>query len=68
MVVIERYPFVLRCEGSRVRPRRVALLPNIGWRVDWMDGRVTVYSWDPRADLRLGYDPKHLRQRDMRCA
>ena len=68
MFAIEPYPFVLRCEGFRVRPRRVALLPDMRWRVDWMDGRVTVYCCDPREHLRLGYDPKHLRQRDVRCA
>jgi hypothetical protein len=63
MITDDQYPMVLTCEGARSRPRHVALLRNDCWRVDWMDGLVTLYGRDPREHLRLGYDPKHLRRR-----
>jgi hypothetical protein len=62
MLTAERYPIVITCDGSRRRPGRVTPLPNEGWRVDWIDGLVTVYRRDPRGHLRLGYDPRHLRR------
>jgi hypothetical protein len=61
MLTGELYPIVLTCDGSRRRPHRVTPTPDAGWRVDWIDGLVTRYRRDPRAHLRLGYDPKHLR-------
>lgn len=61
MLVVEPYPIVITCDGSRRRPGRVMPLEDEGWRVDWTDGVVTLYRRDPRAHLRLGYDPRHLR-------
>jgi hypothetical protein len=62
MRMLERYPIVITCDGSRRRPGRVMPLEDEGWRVEWIDGVVTLYRRDPRAHLRLGYDPRHLRR------
>jgi hypothetical protein len=62
MLMVEPYPIVIACDGSRRRPGRVMPLEDGGWRVDWIDGAVTLYRRDPRAHLRLGYDPRHLRR------
>ncbi len=62
MLNFERYPIAITCDGSRRRPGSVRPMPNEGWRVDWIDGPVTLYRRDPRAHLRLGYDPRHLRR------
>jgi hypothetical protein len=60
MLTIERYPIVLTSDGSRRRPELVVPMAGEGWRVEWLDGPVTFYRRDPRAHLRLGYDPRHL--------
>jgi hypothetical protein len=57
----DEYPVVLRCDGLRGRPSRVLLMGNGMWRVDWTGGLVSLYRTDPRAHLRLGYEPRHLR-------
>jgi hypothetical protein len=62
MLMVERYPIVITCDGIRRRPGRVMPLEDDSWRVDWIDGGVTLYRCDPRAHLRLGYDPRHLRR------
>jgi hypothetical protein len=62
MLVVEQYPMVLRSDGPRGRPRDVQPLASGSWRVDWIDGVVSMYRRDPREHLRLGYEPKHLRQ------
>jgi hypothetical protein len=62
MLLVEQYPMVLRSDGPRGRPRRVEPLPSGSWRVDWIDGVVSTYRCDPREHLRLGYEPRHLRQ------
>jgi hypothetical protein len=62
MLMVESYPIVITCDGSRRRPARVMALEDEGWRVDWIDGVVTLYCRDTRAHLRLGYDPRHLRR------
>jgi len=64
MLTVEQYPMVLRTDGPRGRPRNVEPTPSGLWRVDWIDGLVSVYRGDPRAHLRLGYEPKHLRRLD----
>jgi len=61
MSSVEQYPVVLRCDGLRGRPSRVLLMGNGMWRVDWIEGLVSLYRTDPRGHLRLGYDPGHLR-------
>jgi hypothetical protein len=61
-LMVEVYPIVITCDGSRRRPGRVMPLEGGGWRVDWIDGAMTQYRCDPRAHLRLGYDPRHLRR------
>jgi hypothetical protein len=60
MLTAEQYPMVLRSNGARGRPRHVEPMVGGFWRVDWIDGPVSIYRRDPRAHLRLGYDPKHL--------
>ena len=62
MLMVEQYPMVLRSGRPRGRPHHVEPLPGGSWRVDWIDGVVSVYRCDPREHLRLGYEPKHLRQ------
>jgi len=57
----DEYPVVLRYDGSRARPSRVLLMANGLWRVDWIEGLVSLYRSDPRGHLKLGYDPRHLR-------
>ena len=66
MLTIEQYPMVLKSNGARGRPRHVALMLSGFWRVDWIDGLVSTYWGDPRAHLRLGYEPKHLCRADQR--
>jgi hypothetical protein len=61
MSSFEEYPVVLRCDGLRGRPSQVVLMGNGMWRVDWIEGLVSLYRADPRAHLRLGYEPRHLR-------
>ena len=61
MPCVEDYPVVLRCDGLRARPSAVQLVANGVWRVDWVGGLVSLYREDPRHDLELGYEPKHLR-------
>ena len=60
MLTIEPDPIVLTADGSRRCPRGVMPMPNENWRVEWIDGLATLYRRDPRAHLRLGYDPGHL--------
>jgi hypothetical protein len=60
MLTTDQYPMVLKSDGCRARPRQVEPLTNGLWRVDWSGGLVSLYRDDPRAHLRLGYDPKHL--------
>ena len=60
MLTTEQYPMLLKSDGSRARPWQVEPLTNGLWRVDWIGGLVSLYRDDPRAHLRLGYDPKHL--------
>jgi hypothetical protein len=62
MFFVEQYPMVLRSDGARGRPQRVEPMPSGAWRVDWIGGVVSIYRRDPREHLRLGYEPKHLRQ------
>jgi hypothetical protein len=62
MVTVELYPMALRCTGDRGRPRRLGLLADGCWRVEWIDGLVTLYERDPREHLRLGYEPTYLRR------
>jgi hypothetical protein len=62
----EQYPMVLRSDGPRGRPRHVEPMPSGLWRVDWIDVLASMYRRDPRAHLRLGYEPKHLRRADQR--
>lgn len=62
----EQYPMVLRSDGPRGRPRHVEPMASGFWRVDWIDGLVSTYRGDPRAHLRLGYEPKHLRRAEQR--
>ena len=57
----EEYPVVIRSDGLRSRPARVLLMTNGRWRVDWIGGLISLYRGDPRAHLKLGYDPQHLR-------
>jgi hypothetical protein len=66
MLSLEQYPMVLRSDGARGRPRHVEPMLGGFWRVDWIDGPASIYRGDPRADLRLGYEPKHLRRADPR--
>lgn len=61
MCSVDEYPVVLRCDGLRGRPSRVLLMGNGMWRVDWIEGLVSLYRADPRGHLKLGYEPKHLR-------
>ena len=62
MLVVEQDPMVLRSDGPRGRPRQVERLPSGSRRVDWIEGVLSAYRGDPRGQLRLGYEPKHLRQ------
>jgi hypothetical protein len=55
------YPVVLMSNGGRGRPHRAELLPNGLWRVEWIGGLASWYWRDPRAHLKLGYEPGHLR-------
>ena len=66
MFTREQYPMVLRSNGARGRPCHVEPMLSGFWRVDWIGGPVSIYSGDPRAHLRLGYEPKHLRRADQR--
>ena len=66
MLSVEQYPMVLRSNGARGRPRHVEPMLGGFWRVDWIDGLVSTYRGDPRAHLRLGYEPKHLFRADQR--
>ena len=66
MLIGEQYPMVLRSDGPRGRPRHVQPMHSGFWRVDWIDGLVSTYRRDPREHLRLGYEPKHLRQTHQR--
>ena len=66
MFTREQYPMVLRSNGARGRPRHVEPMLSGFWRVDWIDGPVSIYRGDPRAHLQLGYEPKHLRRADQR--
>src|SRR5438067_1164719 len=52
MLMVEQYPMVLRSDGPRGRPRHVKRLPSGSWRVDWIDGFLSVYRADPRGHLR----------------
>jgi len=61
MCSAEEYPVVLRCDGLRGRPSRVLLMGNGMWRVDWVEGLVSLYRADPRGHLELGHEPRHLR-------
>jgi hypothetical protein len=49
MLTADRYPMVLRREGCQARPRCVEPLGDGRWRVDLMEGSVTLYQQDPRA-------------------
>ena len=60
MLATDQYPMVLKSDGCRGRPWQVQPLTNGLWRVNWIGGLVSLYRADPRADLRLGYDPKQL--------
>jgi hypothetical protein len=66
MLTVEQYPMVLKSNGARGRPRHVEPILGGFWRVAWIDGPVSIYRGDPRAHLRLGYEPTHLRRADQR--
>ena len=66
MLTVDQYPMVLKSNGARGRPRHVEPILGGFWRVDWMDGPVSIYHRDPRAHLRLGYEPTHLCRADQR--
>jgi hypothetical protein len=61
VVPLDGYPVVLMSNGGRGRPHRAVPLPNGVWRVDWIGGLASQYRRDPRAHLKLGYEPGHLR-------
>jgi hypothetical protein len=65
MLTVEQYPMVLKSNGARGRPCHVEPMLSGFWRVDWTDGLVSTYREDPRAHLRLGYEPKHLCRADQ---
>ncbi len=52
------YPELVTRIGGRDRPRRVELVSNGLWRVDWRSGAVSSYERDPRLDLSLGHEPR----------
>jgi len=58
---MEEYPIVVRRDGLRARPSHVLLMANRLWRVEWPGGLVSLYRADPRAFLRLGYEPNDRR-------
>jgi hypothetical protein len=60
-VPLDLYPLVLMSNGGRGRPHRSEPLPNGSWRVEWIGGLASHYWRDPRAHLKLGYEPGHLR-------